>query len=426
MNTSELARKLRMVSSVLLIALAFTDLFEFLCIRSQDRSVNHSPYTIELAAYAACVAIGIFDLASMKRLLGKPVVWWAFGALMLFAWGMFIRSLNTPAGIEQYDFVRSFGLQVNALVFMIACVLIFDDPRVLYVTKCAIAVATLLGIAVNLYEVFHPGMLSGDTSRAAGLYGNANDCGMALVFGCVLSVSVVPRFLRELFLVATLVGVAITFSREAMLAMGVVLVGTALGRSASLPRLVLWVGLGCSVFVGFRMAATLRQGQVLGTENLARLSFGVGDASANDRKRVAEKMLAQFEEAPLLGHGFGTSTYWGDMESHDLYLSFLVDYGIVGIVLIPALMFSLRRRTWEFYTFATAFCIYCLFSHYVFYDAFAVISLGIEADQAPEFTHSGSETEAGFGRSAESIAPVSRAALFPTETSTGVVDGRGV
>jgi hypothetical protein len=424
MDTTKLARKLRMMAALFLIGLAFTDVFEFLCLRNQDRSTNHSPYALEFAAYAVCVAIGVLDLSSIRRLLRKPIVWWSLGAVALFTWGMFVRSLNSPGGIDQYDFVRSFGLQLNAIVFMIACVFIFDDPHVLQKTRYAVVGATCLGIALNLYEVFHPGTFSGDLGRSAGLYGNSNDSGMALVFGCLIGMTVVPRVWRELFVAAAALGVTATFSREAMLAMGVVVVGAALGKRASVARLALLGGLGIAVFAGFRVAATLRQGQILSTDNLARLSFGTGDASANDRKRVAEKLFAEFEEAPLLGHGFGTSTYWGDIESHDLYLSYLVDYGIVGIVLIPGLMFSLRRRSWEFYTFAITFCIWCLFSHYVFYDTFALIALGIQADQAAEPQDSASETSIEYRHAPSLAEPLNQVTFFSARAPNNIADGR--
>ena len=50
------------------------------------------------------------DLKSAKRFLEKPLVRWAFAALMLFTWGMLVRMFNAPAGIEDYDFFRTVRL----------------------------------------------------------------------------------------------------------------------------------------------------------------------------------------------------------------------------------------------------------------------------------------------------------------------------
>ena len=52
--------------------------------------------------------------------------------------------------------------------------------------------------------------------------------------------------------------------------------------------------------------------------------------------------------------------------SHNFFLNLLADHGIIGIFLIPALLLSIGRKCWDFYAFAAAFLVFCLFSHNVF------------------------------------------------------------
>jgi len=63
---------------------------------------------------------------------------------------------------------------------------------------------------------------------------------------------------------------------------------------------------------------------------------------------LAEKTLKQFEEAPLTGQGFGTTIFWPDGQSHNAYLDF-ADCGILGVLVIPWLILSIRRADWSLY-----------------------------------------------------------------------------
>ena len=112
-----------------------------------------------------------------------------------------------------------------------------------------------------------------------------------------------------------------------------------------------------------------------------RTTFGSRDASVRDRLRIAEKALAVFESNPFLGQGFGTATYWNDEQTHNLYLSLLADYGIIGLFVIPALVWSLRRNSWDSYAFAVTILLWCFFYHNVFSYSFALISFAIQADE---------------------------------------------
>ena len=178
----------------MLIALEFTSLVPFLAEGGTTPvTIPHSRYPVYFAAYGICALIMALDLKSAKRFLEKPLVRWAFAALMLFTWGMLVRMFNAPAGIEDYLFFRMFGLQVNAIGFLLCCTMIFDDPATLQITKRAVVVATLVGVVLNIYDFMFPGTFSYYPGRAAGLYVNPNVSGISLVFGCVIGLSAIRR-----------------------------------------------------------------------------------------------------------------------------------------------------------------------------------------------------------------------------------------
>jgi O-antigen ligase len=385
MNKLSLANTVRIPSAILLIALEFTCLFSFLAEGGNTpATIEHSRYSLYFAAYGICVLIVALDPRSAKGLLEKRLVRWAFAAVMLFTWGMLVRVFNAPAGLDDYLFFRVFVLQVVAIGFLLCCTLIFDDPDVLRITKWAVAVATLVGVALNIYDFMFPGFFSEVPGRAAGFYRDPNISGISLVFGCVIGLSTIRRpWWQEAFVLVSFIGVLVTFSREAILAFGCVLVCGNLAGRWRLGRMAVACSVGVALFVAFNVGSNLLSEKLASNENWSRLTTK-SDQSARLRSNLAEQTLNAFEEAPLLGQGFGTTSFWdqGRLVSHNFYLSLLADHGIIGIFLIPALLLSIGRRSWDFYGFAGVFLVFCLFYHNVFSEVACLISLAIEANEA--------------------------------------------
>jgi hypothetical protein len=382
MKKVTLADFVRIPSALLLIALEFTSLVPFLSEGGRTaRTIEHSRYPVYFAAYGICALIVALDPRSAGRFLKKPLVLWTYAALLLFSWAMLVRTFNAPAGIEDYLFFREFGLRLNTIGFLLCCTMIFDDPDALRLTKWGVAVATLVGVLLNIYDFMFPGIFSTYDGRAAGLYLNPNGSGMALVFGCLIGLSAIRRrWWQEVFVLVSSVGVLVTFSRESILALGIVVLGWSLAGRLSLRRLIIAGGVGVALFVAFDMGNSSLS-EKLASSDWSRLTSE--DASARQRAELAKRTLGAFEEAPLLGQGFGTTVFWNDYGSHDFYLSLLADHGIIGILLIPALMLSIGRRSWDFYVFAAVFLTYCLFSHNVLDFSPGLISLAIEAAEPP-------------------------------------------
>ena len=387
MKQLSLAKIVRIPSAISLIALEFTCLFPFLMEGGKTPVTNeHSRYSLYFAAYGICALIMALDFKSAKGFLVKPLVRWAFAAVMLFTWGMLVRVFDAPAGIEDYLFFRVFLLQINAIGFLLCCTMIFDDPDVLQMTKWAVAIATLVGILLNIYDFMFPGFFSYDSGRAAGLYVDPNISGISLVFGCVIGLSAIRRpWWREAFVLVSFIGVLVTFSREAILAFGCVLVGGILAGRLRLPRMAVACGVGVALFMAFNIGNSLLSQKLATSDSWSRFRLTLkSDYSARDRVNVAEQTLDAFEEAPLLGQGFGTTAFWdrGRLGSHNFYLALLADYGIIGIFLIPALLLSIGRKSWDFYGFAAAVVVFCLFYHSPLTEVACIISLAIEAVEA--------------------------------------------
>lgn len=380
MNNPRVAYWLRLVWALPLIGLEYTNLFAIVAEGGKTQLANsRSPYVLQFASYIVCALILAFDESNATRLVHKRIFKWTFAVLALFTWGMLVRTFYAPPGIPSYEFVRTFGLQVNAIAFMLACVVIFDHPKVLDHVKSWVALATLLGVALNLYEVFHPGTFSSTFGRSAGLYVDSNASGMALAFGSLVGLTAIRPRWREIFLSLTFAGIVSTFSREALLAFAIVATGAVLGQALSVRRLVVGGILAGALFSTFELGNSLRSSPSWNSANIERLSFGTRDASAEDRLRLGSRVVEEFEAAPLFGHGFGTDEYWGDMQSHDFFFNMLANYGILGVFIIPTLVLSVRRRSWDSNVFGLVFFIWSFFLHLVLLLPFSLIIIAIEA-----------------------------------------------
>jgi hypothetical protein len=376
---------LRMVWALLLIGLEFTNLFPIVAEGGKTQLTNpRSPYILQFATYGVCALLLALDQSNVTRLVQQRIFKWSFAVLALFTWGMLVRTFYQPPGIPSYEFLRTFGLQVHAIGFMLACVVIFDHPKVLALAKTGVVLATLLGVALNLYELFHPGTFSSVPGRAAGLYADSNCSGMALVFGCLVGLTAIRPRWREIFLILVAAGVVVTFSREAILALAIVAAGALLSRTLSPHRLIVGGVLACAFLSTLQLGNSLRGPLSLSAANLERLSFATGDASAEDRIQLGHKVLEEFEAAPLFGHGFGTDEYWGDIQSHDFFLNMLANYGILGVFIIPALVLSVRDKSWDSNVFGLVFLVWSFFLHLVLLLPFSLVIIAIEAAQAAQ------------------------------------------
>src|SRR5690606_7181239 len=81
--------------------------------------------------------------------------------------------------------------------------------------------ASLLAVALDIYEFFVPGAFSITPGRSAGLYLNSNTSAFALVFGMAITSPYLPGRLRILFHLTIGVGVFFTFSRGGLFCWGV-------------------------------------------------------------------------------------------------------------------------------------------------------------------------------------------------------------
>src|SRR5262249_23574724 len=134
---SKLAIKWRLIFAVLLIALEFSNLMQFATFGINDlfhtshASVHASPYFLQALGYAIVVLVSVLNPGCLKKLFTQPLFWWTAVTAAVFIWGMLMRSFKPPAGLQEYYVLRDFLLHLNALGFILICMVMFEGELIL-------------------------------------------------------------------------------------------------------------------------------------------------------------------------------------------------------------------------------------------------------------------------------------------------------
>jgi O-Antigen ligase len=356
--------------------------------------VQHSRYPLQYAAYGICVLLMLLDGTIAKRAFAKPLVPWMFATLLLLTWAVVIRTFKTPvgfsdyAGYTDYFLLREFGVRANSLGFLLTCVVIFDDPHILRRAKQAIVIVTIASVPLVIFDALQPGIFSDIPGRGAGLYMQPNSAGMALVFGSLIGLTVIRhRWQRELFVLYMFAGVLATFSREAVLSFGILLVVAMIHHTLSASRVLTASAIVLVMLPMLSVIDTSAAEHILNSDAWARVTFQWSDTSTKEREELLANTMDQFEKAPVLGQGFGTTDFWEDLPVHNSYLDLMTDCGLLGLFVIPGLVFAIRRRSWDFYAFAVIYLFWGLFNHQLLTELYALITIAIQADEPHPLSH---------------------------------------
>ena len=313
-----------------------------------------------LYSYFALLSFSLFYLlyreASGSPLVDAPTV--GVGALFLWlglylAYGAFefLRSTQDPTAIQALITLCEAVLLTGAFA-----VLITDDSHLRTVTW-VFAILAILGSAINIWDFLRP-TFSAVPGRAAGLYVNPNIAGSFVALAMVAGLSSVSRHFRLFFLGICAVGVLVTFSRGSWIIWAVAVVtlgwwhyfsgGRRRVLSATL-AVALCASFAASLFLG-AVGPYVAQSPVthyLTPDTSARLGIGASVLSGNaakQREMLVIDLLSEAAATPWLGRGLGYTTEWRYSKGpHDMYLLFLVEGGLLGLLLYLTLIFLLWR-----------------------------------------------------------------------------------
>jgi hypothetical protein len=266
------------------------------------------------------------------------------------------------------DVLHLLAFRFQSMVFLVSCFLVFVNGNFIRFFRKWIAIGTIFGVLMNLLEFSQSSILPGlhfgrFTGRAAGLYQDPNMSAIALILGMLLSIDVISPKWRPTYSLLTLAGVLTTFSRSGVVLCVMVIFLMFWTRQLALKpfAITLILAVTCGSLLIASVPSFLVKVETKIDDNadvLNRVKFGVQDSSAKERLELAKHAWEQYSEAPIFGHGVGSTRFWDErVSSHNIFLNLMSDYGFIGIFLMPGLLWTIGRKRRESYVFA--FIIFC-------------------------------------------------------------------
>ena len=221
----------------------------------------------------------------------------------------------------------------------------------------------------------------------------------SLVLGMILTFTVLSSQYRAPFILLTGIGVFLTFSRSAILAWLIAVTGSLLMGKLRVKDFLLSLSISLLLVVLVLLPrwdeflTTLERDGAMNKNVQERMAWlmdptGVSDYSSWERKLIAKRAWDKTADHPLLGNGMGSS-YETIQGTHNQYLSFMQDHGLIGAAILPLLIVAV---TWGArgeskrvaVLFGGTFLLLGFFSHNIMNEPHALLLLGLLAAMALE------------------------------------------
>jgi hypothetical protein len=332
-------QKLLAVAGVLLF---FTHLDIYLV----DAKIFSSPVGFVLP-YFALIAILFFGLNRKLKLPSRFILFWCLGYAII--------SLISYAYISESAFsLKVLIVRLLSSLFLILMTDLFNEPEVRKWTRYSILVATIAGILINFFQLFIPYLfLTIVVSRPAGFYIDPNNCGIALLFGMIFTVTMLVQEFRIPWVLVVGIGILTTQSRGAIVCWVFAFILMILTRIIVTKQLVLWIlGIGLILFLVFDPGSALKietSNSLINftiNESLTGLMdrSNLNDDGAIERQEIANKASQMFFDRPIFGYGIGATfddrITGFSVSTHNMYLLHAAEYGALGIPLIPLVIYA--------------------------------------------------------------------------------------
>lgn len=286
----------------------------------------------------------LIRVVSKSNVLGSTVISWCFLYILLTILWFIPSSQNDVAWQE----VRSRALTVIELMMFL---MVFASEGMNWLARQVLVVGVLVGVGLNIYELFVPLSFSPIIGRSAGMYVNPTTSSFALVGGMIFAVTVLPRWARGVFILIVGIGVVSTFSRGGIIGWCVASASFVLTKQIT-SKDVVHAALTGILIIGMLVMTrgeefldTLNRTGVINANVEERLSWltdpsGVQDQSSWARAYVAKRLWDKWAEQPFFGSGTGAAYAAFEIPPHNQYLVFMVDHGLIGIMVFPLLILS--------------------------------------------------------------------------------------
>ncbi|MBC1237708.1 O-antigen ligase [Nostoc sp. 2RC] len=358
--------------------------------------INSYLYTSGIVSQPPLFWILGFAVASIPLIFSRDkyiptsLILWCFGFIFVsLLWFV----LFPGSGELAFEELRK---RLLAVIFLIAMAFIFSrNPTIHYLTRWAIFLAVLITVFNSIYEFFNPAAFNalGNGGRVTGFYLNPNSNGCALILGMIFSVSILQPIYRLPFVYLVGIGVFLTFSRGAILGWLITVIIFTVAGVLHFNKILYWI-LGIGTFIislGSQWWQELLQNLDLNANSLERIAWfqnistSDSEDSADSRLEVAQLAWQMFMKHPFFGNGIGSTLTWNvEISTHNIYLYYMADHGIIGVLILPVLVYgAIRHARGETKYIGLAFAVFILlwglFSHNVLEERYILILFSLMA-----------------------------------------------
>jgi O-Antigen ligase len=302
----------------------------------------------------------MMSFGDRKRYFSRSVLLWCGGYFLISLVSFWIFSglqLTIPEAFQELKD------RILCILFFLNTLLVysqFNDVQMW--ARIGFIFAGIIGTAANFYEFFNPMIFGGlnETGRPAGFYVNSNNSGAGLMQCLLIGTTLLRPVYRIPYALLMGAGVFITFSRGALIAWLITVFIFIITGVFPIRMTIGWgLGLVIATFVFMAIGSSfinMEQLQDAGllnsnvTERLSQTSGGeeVKDDSTLARLAVVAMAWKMFMAHPIIGNGIGSTLKLDvgnlvehPISTHNIYLYFLADHGIVGGLLFPVLIMTI-------------------------------------------------------------------------------------
>jgi len=282
---------------------------------------------------------------------------------LLFLWIIYFFIISTI-----YYVITGFGglVEYKRYVPIVTLVVIFFNFSLMYAlddddlskTRRIIFFSMLIAVILLVYDFVFPGSFVIDnkdvfiSGRALATYNNQNIVGAVLILGLILSIDILDRKYRMYYIMYIFIGIAVTFSRSNLIIFFIILFIFAIQKKISrvsllnlyivLFGILLWLGFGGLEWIGDQFNIEIS------SDLLNRVNFFIDRKDAdtsdmNERKMVLHAALNMFQDHPIFGNGFAStsSELWAyRVGPHNTFARTWAEYGLFGVLIIPLFLLS--------------------------------------------------------------------------------------
>ncbi len=339
-------------------------------------------------------ALTFLSLPFIKKAanIPKPLLAW-----MIFYLLISMLSLMTVSG-DELSFT-DFRAKALSVLFIVLMYVLYQQQSVRHLRYTMIAVVILSTIN-NLMELLSPRLFSElNVGRPAGFYIDPNQSGCAILLGMLLGLPVIRKQYRWILILVAGIGIMTTFSRGAILGWLISTLIMIFGRMLSdsrrkiiVPAILLIIFL---VSINpHRLLSDYFKGDTSGAnwdivnrlEEFQNPTETAKEDSAVSRQAVAAGAMVLFSNHPFWGNGLASTRKWmvADISTHNMYLYYMADNGILGILFLPGAIFAVvYRNKGENGTILICFAVFItlwgLFSHEVMAERYTLASFAFLA-----------------------------------------------